>query len=158
MDMDKEPTAKPKLLTTKELKALRANSECYLCSNKDDLVVDHDHNTHHIRHVLCRTCNGAYILAGIENRLNTLANRAGISLSEAIGMIQEYLTDDYSMNDYYINMLSIKAKKFARLNATEQRETLKALNVNTSTTNALTNGNQRLIAYKTALKQQYKRQ
>ncbi|MGI2068590.1 hypothetical protein [Shewanella baltica] len=40
--------------------------------------------TGHIRHILCRTCNGAFLLEGIENRLNTLVNRVGITLKEGI--------------------------------------------------------------------------
>lgn len=148
---------KSKILKQSELTELRQNARCYFCGSTDDLVVDHDHRTHHIRHTLCRTCNGSFLLGGIENRLNALATRAGITLKEAIQMIQLYLTDDYTGNDYYSNMLAVKAKQFSRLNAGEQRETLKAMQVNTLVLNTLNNSKQRLAAYKAALKQQYKR-
>lgn len=142
-----------RILKQKELKELRMNSECYMCGRTDDLVVDHDHNTHHIRHILCRTCNGSYLLGGIENRLNTLATRAGVSLSDAIIMIQDYLTDDYSMNDYYPNMITVECKRFARLSASDQRQKLLSLGISASVIQTLSNAKQRQTAFKAALKE-----
>ncbi|UAL42874.1 hypothetical protein K8B83_18965 [Shewanella inventionis] len=142
------------ILNQKELAELRANAKCHFCKTDSDLVVDHDHTTHHIREVLCRLCNGAFLLGGIENRLNTLAKRTGLTLADAIKMISDYLTNDYSMNHYYTNMLAVEAKRFARLNAGEQREQLALYNVDTT---ALTNNKQRLTAFKQALKLIHKR-
>ncbi|MCT8876637.1 endonuclease domain-containing protein [Shewanella xiamenensis] len=142
-----------RILKQKELKELRMNSECFMCGSTDDLVVDHDHNTHHIRHILCRTCNGSYLLGGIENRLHTLATRAGISLADAIIMIQEYLTEDYSANDYYPNMISVECKRFARLSASDQRQKLLSLGVGASIVHELSNGRLRQTAFKAALKE-----
>lgn len=142
-----------RILKQKELKELRKNSECYMCGRTDDLVVDHDHNTHHIRHILCRTCNGSYLLGGIENRLHTLATRAGVSLDDAIRMIQDYLTDDYSRNDFYPNIITVECKRFARLSASDQRQKLLSLGVSAGIVQTLSNAKQRQTVYKAALKE-----
>lgn len=142
-----------KILKQSDLKAMRNNAKCYFCGTTDNICIDHDHGSHHIRHPLCLGCNSGRILGGIENRLNTLATRAGVSLDDAIRMIQEYLTDDYSRNDYYPNMISIECKRFARLSASDQRQKLLSLGVSAGVVQTLSNAKQRQTAYKAALKE-----
>lgn len=142
-----------RILKQTDLKAMRNNAKCYFCGTTDNICIDHDHGSHHIRHPLCLGCNSGRILGGIENRLNTLATRAGVSLADAIIMIQKYLTDDYSRNDYYPNMITVECKRFARLSASDQRTKLLSLGITIDVIQTLSNAKQRQTVYKAALKE-----
>ena len=75
-------------------KLLEQDNRCSLCGEtiEDDAVLDHDHKTGKIRHVLHRGCNA--LLGKIEN--NMARNKVSLLRLKGIAdNIYEYLNKDY---------------------------------------------------------------
>lgn len=51
-------------LTKEQYLELMIDASCSICHSKEDLVIDHCHDSGHIRGVLCRKCNCAIGLLG----------------------------------------------------------------------------------------------
>lgn len=93
-------------------RAWRSNPKCPLCSKrilKRDAVLDHCHDTGHIRGVLHRNCNS------IEGRILQWARRSGIGRVEFLYSLLDYWDWDYSDNPIHPTHLTPKEKEIKRL-------------------------------------------
>ena len=88
---------------------------CPLCGTPitpDQAVLDHDHETGHVRRVLHRQCNS------IEGRVLNWLKRSGkdITPKEFLERILVYWSDDYTQNKLHPTHLTQQEKEIKRLN------------------------------------------
>ena len=60
---------------------IEQDGKCWICQNKKDLVVDHDHATGEVRGLLCNLCNTS--LGGFKDEISSL-ERAILYLSKSV--------------------------------------------------------------------------
>jgi len=105
----------------------KQNNLCPLCGHHispDQAVLDHDHETGHVRKVLHRQCNS------IEGRVLNWLKRSGkgITPKEFLERILVYWSEDYSRNKLHCTHLTEKEQELKRLRKklrTSKRESTK---------------------------------
>lgn len=130
----------PEQLKQKDLKQWRdtrlgTNNVCPLCSRTiKSPVADHSHlgepHEHHLRSVLCSTCNttagSVWKVLVRSGTVNALNKEGAVQFLVNLG---SYYSKDYSAEDYHPNRIKDEVKRFKRLNKDEQIELLASLNV-----------------------------
>lgn len=87
---------------------------CPLCGDKilpNEAVLDHDHETGHIRRVLHRQCNS------VEGRVINWVRRTGrdVTPEQFLRNLIKYWNDDYSKNKIHCTHLTEQEKELKRL-------------------------------------------
>jgi len=130
----------PNQLKQKDLKPwrdeqLQANNICPLCDREIKApVADHSHigepYEHHLRAVLCSTCNttagSIWKVLVRTGTVNALHKEGAVQFLVNLGW---YYTQDYSANDYHPNRVQDEVKRFKRMNKDEQIAQLQKLNI-----------------------------
>lgn len=106
---------------------------CVLCGTKlsDEKStphMDHDHNTGHMRAVLCRSCN-VYEGVVIHKFTRSGLKGRGMDYIQWLKNLVEYLEKDYSDNDYHPQHPKDQTSIFSRLTIKEQKEHLTKLDI-----------------------------
>jgi len=120
---------KPKDLKQYRIDQLKKQKNiCPLCNEKileEEAVLDHDHSSGKIRHVLHRSCNAA------EGRIKSWINRSRFNGDHEvfISNLLEYIKQDYTCNPEHPGHLTKRCKQFKAFNKDIQKEKLRELNV-----------------------------
>ncbi|AUR85879.1 hypothetical protein NVP1081O_144 [Vibrio phage 1.081.O._10N.286.52.C2] len=101
---------------------------CKLSEETSTPHTDHDHNTGHIRGVLCRGCN-TYEGVVIHKFGRSGLKGRGINYVQWLRNLVDYLEADYSDNDFHPQHPKDQTKIFARLKLQEQKDHLTSLGI-----------------------------
>jgi predicted metal-dependent hydrolase len=85
---------------------------CVLCVQvirEGQETLDHDHDTGHVRAVLCRNCNH------IEGRMKSWAKRSGVPVIDFIRNLLDFLESDHTHNPFHPNHLTDDEKTIKML-------------------------------------------
>ena len=125
------------LMQVKEIKPLRdkmleeQDGLCTICKQpaaKQRPTLDHDHDTGHVRSVLCNACNrmegrikSRFVRYGLKNR--------DVDYASFLRGLADYIEQDYSENPLHPQHLNTLTKEFRKLKKGAQEEELTKLGI-----------------------------
>ena len=130
-----------KLLSRKEIPEMKQvmfeeqGGKCPIC--EQDLewqkpVLDHDHESGHVRAVLCNACNR--IEGAVKQRwLRYGLEKRGASMATFFGNLYNYLNKDYTSNVLHPAHAEGQVKRFKNINKDLQIETLQKMGIKNPT-------------------------
>lgn len=120
------------IATVKKFFVEQQNYKCAVCDCPIDLGpmthLDHCHQYGHVRSALCSACNSAegtihhkWLMSGLKGK--------GVDYVTWLRNLANYLSQDYSTNDYHPNHPTDQAKMFSRLTLADQKAKLNELGI-----------------------------